>query len=79
MEDSSSRAQGLGYSLSDRLFCPRLLTTAIQRSVPLGGKPGGKIVKQRTRGVVAASGHPRLVGRSHLAGLVVASTSGAET
>jgi hypothetical protein len=37
----------------------------IRRPVPLGGKPGGKIVKRRARRVVAASG--RLAVWSHLA------------
>ena len=46
----------LGHGLSDRLFCPCLWTAAIRRPVPLGGKPGGKIVKRRARRVVVASG-----------------------
>jgi hypothetical protein len=49
----------------------------IRRPVPLGGKPGGKIVKRRARRVVVASG--RLALWSHLAGQVVASLAGPGT
>jgi hypothetical protein len=43
----------------------------IRRPVPLGGKPGGKIVKRRARRVVAVSGRRAL--QAHLAGQVAAS------
>jgi hypothetical protein len=72
MWDSSSRAQDLDHSLSDRLFCPRSCTATIQRPVPLGGKLGGKIVKRRARGVVAASGRRPLVSVGQLGPMATA-------
>ena len=62
----------LDHRLSDRLFCPRSCTATIQRPVPSGGKLGGKIVKRRARGVVAASGREPLVSVGQLGPMATA-------